>query len=137
LKSAHSVAVDSVAFNVQPRRTGQLLIGSSRQFGQQSAAIDGAMLARMLDRAISYMPGLATLSGIRSWTGFRAATPDKLPLIGPVPGFDRVYVASGHEGLGITTSLGTAKLLFDELLGRPSAIPREPYSASRSVSVHV
>ena len=33
LKSAHSVTSDSVAFNVQPRRTGQLLIGSSRQYG--------------------------------------------------------------------------------------------------------
>src|SRR5581483_5321787 len=28
LKSAHSISTDSVAFNVQPRRTGQLLIGS-------------------------------------------------------------------------------------------------------------
>jgi glycine/D-amino acid oxidase-like deaminating enzyme len=32
LKSAHSVTADSVAFNIQPRKTGQLLIGSSRQF---------------------------------------------------------------------------------------------------------
>ncbi|HKY41740.1 MAG TPA: FAD-dependent oxidoreductase, partial [Pyrinomonadaceae bacterium] len=31
LKSAHSLTSDSVAFNIQPRRTGQLLIGSSRQ----------------------------------------------------------------------------------------------------------
>ena len=32
LKSAHSVGTDSVAFNVQPRQTGQVLIGSSRQY---------------------------------------------------------------------------------------------------------
>jgi glycine/D-amino acid oxidase-like deaminating enzyme len=76
------------------------------------------------------------LSGIRAWTGFRAATPDKLPLIGRVPGFERLYVASGHEGLGITTSLGTAKLLADAILNRPSAIPSEPYAASRSVAAH-
>ena len=36
LKSAHSVASDSVAFNVQPRKTGQILIGSSRQYGDES-----------------------------------------------------------------------------------------------------
>ena len=35
LKSAHSTASDSVAFNVQPRMTGQLLIGSSRQHRQR------------------------------------------------------------------------------------------------------
>lgn len=137
LKSAHSIASDSVAFNVQPRSTGQLLIGSSRQFGQHDSTVDGHVLARMLARAISYMPGLEPVSGIRAWTGFRAATPDKLPLIGPVPGFERLYVASGHEGLGITTSLGTAKLLVDGILQRPSAIPPEPYAASRSVAVHV
>jgi glycine/D-amino acid oxidase-like deaminating enzyme len=136
LKSAHSVASDSVAFNVQPRLTGQLLIGSSRQFGHNTSAVDGDMLSRMLARAISYMPGLEPLSGLRAWTGFRAATPDKLPLIGPVPGFERLQVASGHEGLGITTSLGTAKLLVDGILQRPSAIPPEPYYASRNISVH-
>src|SRR5262249_54228721 len=33
LKSAHSTTADSVAFNVQPRINGQVLIGSSRQYG--------------------------------------------------------------------------------------------------------
>src|ERR1022692_2668169 len=81
LKSAHSTTADSVAFNAQPRRTGQVLLGSSRQFGSETAAIESHMLARMLQRAEEYMPGLADLIAIRTWTGFRAATPDKLPLI--------------------------------------------------------
>lgn len=132
LKSAHSVATDSVAFNVQPRRTGQLLIGSSRQYGIEDRAIDPALLARMLVRASEFMPEISGLSAIRTWTGFRAATPDKLPLIGKWPGHDRLYMAAGHEGLGITTSLATSKLLVDELLGRESAIPRAPYAAGRS-----
>ncbi len=136
LKSAHSLKSDSVAFNVQPRLTGQLLIGSSRQFGLEDPAVDYPILSRMLRRAVEYMPELAQLSGVRVWTGFRAATPDKLPLIGRVPGFSRVYVASGHEGLGITTSLGTAKLLVDQILNRPCAIPCEPYLAERKLSLH-
>ena len=37
LKSAHSLTADSVAFNIQPRKTGQLLIGSSRQFDVDDA----------------------------------------------------------------------------------------------------
>jgi glycine/D-amino acid oxidase-like deaminating enzyme len=136
LKSAHSISSDSVAFNVQPRRTGQLLIGSSRQYGVDDAVTEQAMLARMLRRALEYMPALAACSGIRAWTGFRAATPDKLPLIGLAPGYSRVYIASGHEGLGITTALGTAKLLVDQLLGRPSAIPGEPYRVDRTTVLH-
>ena len=132
LKSAHSVQTDSVAFNVQPRKTGQLLIGSSRQYGVEDAVIETAMLTKMLRRAIEYMPALRDVSAIRGWTGFRAATPDKLPLIGECPDVPGVYLATGHEGLGISTSLATAKLLCDLLMNRESAIPREPYSPSRT-----
>jgi glycine/D-amino acid oxidase-like deaminating enzyme len=131
LKSAHSLTEDSVAFNIQPRRTGQVLIGSSRQYGVEEKTVDTAILSRMLERAREYMPRLGQLSAIRTWTGFRAATPDKLPLIGPCPDHNGLYLATGHEGLGITTSLGTAKLLVDQLLNRPPAIPIEPYLPSR------
>jgi len=131
LKSAHSLTVDSVAFNIQPRRTGQVLIGSSRQYGIEDSRVDPEILGRMLARALEYMPGLKGLSAIRVWTGFRAATPDKLPLIGRCPGHDRLYLATGHEGLGITTSLATAKLLVDQLLERPSRIPIDPYLPNR------
>jgi glycine/D-amino acid oxidase-like deaminating enzyme len=62
----------------------------------------------MLRRAIEYMPGLAELSAIRVWTGFRAATPDKLPLIGPCPD-------------------ASAPLLADGVLGRKPAIAAEAY----------
>jgi glycine/D-amino acid oxidase-like deaminating enzyme len=132
LKSAHSLTSDSVAFNVQPRRTGQVLIGSSRQYGVDDLKVEAIMLHRMLQRACEYMPGLAQLSAIRAWTGFRPATLDKLPLIGPFPGAEWLFLATGHEGLGITTSLGTAKLLADQLLNRPSQIPVEPYLPARA-----
>ena len=131
LKSAHSTAADSVAFNVQPRKTGQLLIGSSRQFGAEQSSVDSHMLTAMLARARCYMPEIAMLSAIRTWTGFRAATADKLPLIGPCPGQPRQYLATGHEGLGITTSLATGRLVVDQILGRTPAIPAEPYLPGR------
>ncbi|MEO8128571.1 MAG: FAD-dependent oxidoreductase [Bryobacteraceae bacterium] len=137
LKSAHALDADSVAFNVQPRRTGQILIGSSRQYGVEDSTTEPPMLKAMLRRAVEYMPGIANLSAIRSWTGFRAATPDKLPLIGRCPGYDNVYLATGHEGLGITTSLATARLLSDCILGRESAIPRSLYLPERSHALHV
>ncbi len=135
-KSAHLTTADSVAFNVQPRSTGQILIGSSRQYGAEDGAIDEQTLRRMLNRAIEYMPGLESLSIIRTWTGFRAATPDKLPLIGLCPGYEGLYLATGHEGLGISTSLATARLLADEILGRDSEIPRLPYQPARNLALH-
>ncbi len=134
LKSAHSLTADSVAFNVQPRKTGQVLIGSSRQYGAENSAVDELILSRMLHRAFEYMPDLNFLSAIRVWTGFRPATPDKLPLIGPSPQDPSVLVAAGHEGLGITTSLATAKLICAQILGQRPAIPFQPYLPSRQMA---
>lgn len=131
LKSAHQSSGDSVAFNVQPRPTGQLLVGSSRQYGDATRAVDYALLGKMLARAVAYMPRLAELSATRVWTGLRAATPDMLPLIGPSPDDATVWLATGHEGLGITTALGTARLVADSLAGRTPAIAPEPYLPAR------
>ncbi|MGA9670711.1 MAG: FAD-dependent oxidoreductase [Terracidiphilus sp.] len=131
LKSAHSSTADSVAFNVQPRKTGQILIGSSRQFGAEDREASQQILSAMIQRARWYMPEIAGLSVIRVWTGFRAATPDKLPLIGPWPEDESLFLATGHEGLGITTSLGSARILVDYLLKDEIAIPIEPYLPGR------
>jgi glycine/D-amino acid oxidase-like deaminating enzyme len=134
LKSAHSVTADSVAFNLQPRATGQVLIGSSRQYADESTTVDYGIVRRMIERACEYMPEVAALSALRIWTGFRAATPDKLPLIGPSPEDPKVLLATGHEGLGITTSMATARLITDMLFQRTPPIAQGPYLPSRIAS---
>jgi glycine/D-amino acid oxidase-like deaminating enzyme len=133
LKSAHGAAAESVAFNVQPRATGQVLIGSSRQYDRMDPGVDRHILSRMLRRALDYMPALERLRITRVWTGFRGATEDNLPLIGPCPGRGNVFLAAGHEGLGITTALGTAALIADLVLGREPAIDPRPYAPSRTL----
>ena len=131
LTSAHTMTTESVAFNVQPRATGQLLIGSSRELVGWDPSINPAMVHRMLDRALDFMPALARVSAIRTWTGFRPATPDKLPLIGAWDETPGLWIAAGHEGLGITTALGTGQLLADLIVERETAIDPAPFSPAR------
>jgi glycine/D-amino acid oxidase-like deaminating enzyme len=131
LKSAHDGAADSVAFNLQPRTTGQMLLGSSRQYDRDDLSVDDKITGRMIARATRYVPGIVHLKALRIWTGQRCATPDNLPLIGPLPGMERVFVATGHEGLGITTSLGTARLVAAAITGTDCELPPAPYSPSR------
>ncbi len=128
LKSAHGSDTDSVAFNVQPRPGGQLLVGSSRQFGREVPELDWGMLRRMLARAAEYLPGLHEATALRAWTGLRAATPDHLPIIGPHPDHSGVYLAVGHEGLGVTTALGTAELLAAHLTGQATPLKADEYA---------
>jgi glycine/D-amino acid oxidase-like deaminating enzyme len=130
LKSAHSLTEDSVAFNLQPRKTGQLLIGSSRQYGDLSVQAEPGMLRKMLDRAVEYMPMLAGLSIIRVWTGFRAATPDKLPLVGPTAD-SSVLLAMGFEGLGITNAPGVARLVLHHITKAEIGLDPQPFLPSR------
>ena len=131
IKSSHHSTGPSVAFNLQPRPTGQLMIGSSRQFDTTDPAVEPDMLARMLRRAVDYLPGLSDLNVIRSWTGFRAATPDSLPLIGRHPERDGLWLAVGHEGLGVTTAPGTARLLAAQMTGGTPPFDPAPYLPSR------
>ncbi|HXS04934.1 MAG TPA: FAD-dependent oxidoreductase [Rhodanobacter sp.] len=129
--SAHGEADSSVAFNVQPRPGGQLLIGSSRENCSTTREVSMPMVQRMLQRAFEFLPGLRPLQALRIWTGLRPVSVDGLPYLGRVPDRPGVWVAAGHEGLGITTSLGSARLLVDQLLGREPAIDPRPYDPAR------
>lgn len=131
LKSAHSAEPCSVAMVLQPRPTGQLLIGSSRQLDKCDREIEPEILRRIMERTLHFAPGLANVSVIRTWTGLRAVTPDSLPIIGPHPEIPNLHVATGHEGHGITTSLGTAEIVVSHLTGKVCPIPVEPYLSHR------
>jgi glycine/D-amino acid oxidase-like deaminating enzyme len=129
LASAHGSADESVAFNVQPRHGGQLLIGSSRQFGTDDPAVEPHLIDGIIRAAQRYLPGIADLRALRCWTGFRPATADHLPLIGQ--SHTGVWLATGHEGLGITTAPATARLLVELMRGDQPHLPAEAFAADR------
>ena len=134
LAHAHTMSAASVAFNVQPRAGGQVIVGSSRELVGWDASLDDRMLRRMLARAAEFIPSLASMQMVRTWIGFRPATPDKLPIIGAWPSIPGVWIAAGHEGLGITTSLGTAQIVADLVAGRAPAIDATAFAPTRYTS---
>lgn len=131
LRSAHTMTDVSVAFNLQPRLTGQLLVGSSRELVGWDARVNRAVLASMLARATAFVPRLAALRATRTWTAFRPATRDGLPCIGRLESAAKVWVAAGHEGLGVTMALGTGRMLADLIAARTPAIDPTPYAPMR------
>ena len=136
LASAHGMSTESVAFNVQPRSTGQVLIGSSRELVGWDASSNRDILRRMLERAQRFMPRLGDVQVIRTWTGFRPATPDSLPLIGAWDETPGMWIAAGHEGLGITTALATASIVAACVTGTSSPIDPSPYLPARAMATH-
>jgi glycine/D-amino acid oxidase-like deaminating enzyme len=137
LHSAHTLGGATVAFNVQPRRNGQLLIGSSRELVGFANAINRDLVARMMARAIGLLPALGRRSISRTWVGFRPATPDSLPLIGRWPEIPGVWIATGHEGLGITMAPGTADIIAMEMIGGKPPVPSAPFRPDRPMPAGV
>jgi glycine/D-amino acid oxidase-like deaminating enzyme len=56
---------------------------------------------------------------IHRWAGIFGAVDDRLPLVGPVPGHDGVWVAAGYSGHGNVLGLACGELVAGAILGQP------------------
>ncbi|MCB9886205.1 MAG: FAD-binding oxidoreductase [Planctomycetes bacterium] len=119
------------AVNMQPQTNGGCLIGSTRQFRGMDKTINHALLRRSLSRAQRYVPAVATAPIVRTWVGLRPYAIDKHPLIGPWPQLRGLWIAAGHEGLGISLAPITGRLLAQQLAGLAPAIDHTPYLPAR------
>lgn len=54
------------------------------------------------------------------WPGIFGATEDSLPLVGPVPGHDGVWVSAGYSGHGNVMGLACGELVAQAILGTPA-----------------
>ncbi|RWR80117.1 putative D-amino acid oxidase PA4548 isoform X1 [Cinnamomum micranthum f. kanehirae] len=88
--------------------------GSSRQFTGFSTDVEESIINRIWERAGVFFPTLRELSlpnFVRSRkirVGLRPYMIDGKPLIGPIPGIPKVFLATGHEGEGLCTGYGWA-----------------------------
>jgi glycine/D-amino acid oxidase-like deaminating enzyme len=95
-------------------------IGSTFTAAKPDAA---ALAPGLLENAARFLPAVAGLQprGVRACA--RPSSVDGWPLLGPLPGLEGVSVASGHGAWGITLGPASARLVADQLLGRPAEIP--------------
>jgi D-amino-acid dehydrogenase len=65
------------------------------------------------------------------WRGLRPCAPDGMPLIGRARGRGDVWLATGHQMIGLTAALATARLLADLIEGKPPGLDPAPFRADR------
>lgn len=121
----------AVAANIQQVKNGNLLLGSSRQFVGFDARVDAQVVSMMIKRNLRFFPVLAKVTAIRTWAGFRPYTPDLLPIISAVDSIQGLYIAAGHEGIGITEAPITGKLISQLVTGQAPDLPLGVLSLSR------
>ena len=116
-------------FGIVPMNHGIRLAGTA-----ELASLDAPpnyRRARMLGpMAQKFLPDLG-LDETEEWMGFRPSTPDSLPVIGPVPGSDRAFLAFGHGHLGLTLAAVTGRIVADLIAGRDSGVDLAAYRADR------
>ena len=77
----------------------------------------------ILERVLSVMPALEDAEVVDHLAGVRPLSADRMPLIGPVPGWDGVYLATGHGTKGIHLSAITGRLVADLMVRGDTEVP--------------
>lgn len=116
---------------LQPLPSGQILIGSSREFAGYDREVNRERLAQVARRASKVVPLLGQRRIIRTYAGLRPWTADGRPLIGPTEQVPGVTFATGHSGEGNTRSLITGRLVAALMAGSKPPLDPDPISPDR------
>ena len=105
----------------QQLRDGRIVLGGFRDFSILTEMTDDETTTEPIQAALDAF--LVELLGdmpevTHRWAGIFGLTQDLLPLVGPVPGHDGVWVAAGYSGHGNVFGLLCGELVADALVGR-------------------
>ncbi|MDX1385403.1 MAG: FAD-dependent oxidoreductase, partial [Thermoanaerobaculia bacterium] len=85
-----------------PWRDGRVVAGATRETGSGFAPeTTAAGLREVFDQALDLAPGLAAATFVEVRVGLRPLSADGAPILGRLPGFENVWVATGHGPAGL------------------------------------
>jgi len=117
LPSVHDLDLDVYA---RPEDEGRILAGDGTERFEADPETfrpsgDETFVAHLAESFELRFPGWKDAELVRAWAGVCTATPDRRPLIGPVPGGGGIYCLMGFNGFGIMRAGGAARRLADAI----------------------
>jgi len=111
---------------------GRIVVGATREdgVGFEHRPTAGGVHA-VLEEALRLAPALSEAAWCEPRVGFRPATEDRKPLLGALPGFPNVFLATGHGGYGLEVGPYSGALVAELIVGRTPALDLSPFSAAR------
>ena len=111
--SAHDIDLDVY---VRPEDHGRILAGDGTRLVEVDPDTappggDDEFVAHVAESFADRFPGWADAELVHAWAGVCASTPDRRPLIGPVPGATGLYCICGFNGFGVMRAGGAARQL--------------------------
>ena len=113
-------------------RPNRVVCGATRESDSgYEVRLTAAGVKSVLDEALAVAPGLgnATIAEIR--IGLRPFSPDRLPVLGPAPGYDNIFLCTGHGPSGLQLGPYSGRLVAGLVLGEAPSIDITPFSALR------
>ncbi len=122
-----------------PKQDGTLIVGATQEDVGFDTRVTVSGLAYLLDAATKLVPAIAHSSVERIWAGLRPRTPDNLPILGKVVGWENVVLATGHNSFGMLLSAITGQTIAELVIWgqtpeiiRPFALERFSHTKSDS-----
>ena len=102
---------------------GRLRLAGTLEFSGLNDDLRKPRLEQLMRGASDYLDGIDRAPVVSEWCGLRPCTPDGLPVVGPLPGWDGVFAATGHAMLGLTFGPATGEALADLILTGSPGLP--------------
>lgn len=106
-------------------------LGSTMEFSGYDTRLTPRRLAALERGAGEYLHVPVGEEKREEWFGWRPLTWDDLPIIGRMPGRDRLWLATGHGMMGVSMSVATARLLEELMSGKTPHLDPAPYAMER------
>jgi D-amino-acid dehydrogenase len=106
-------------------------LGSTMEFAGYDATIRPERLQILRNGAQLYLRDPYCEPVLEEWCGWRPMTWDSLPIIDRSPKLQNVFVAAGHNMLGLSMAAGSGRLLTELMTGAQPHIDPRPYSLAR------
>jgi D-amino-acid dehydrogenase len=110
---------------------GGYRLGSTMEFSGHDDSLNERRLAALERGAQAFLQQPFGPEVQEKWCGWRPMSRDDVPLIGRVPGRDRLWLNLGHGMMGVGMSAGGGQLLADLITGRPPALDPTPFDPAR------
>ncbi len=113
---------------VIPRSDGRVLVGSTLEHVGFDKSTTEEASRSLFDTATRIVPELADYEVEHHWAGLRPGSPDGVPFIGAVPGWQGLHLNTGHYRNGLVLAPASTRLMADLLLGRSPVVDPDAYS---------
>lgn len=113
-----------------PQSGGAIIVGGTRHEGEFDQQVTAGGMADLLEDAVSNVPALRDATFLGGRAGVRPGSPDGVPILGPLPTWDGLSIASGHDHAGVMLATGTAELMA-RYISTGDEAPLAPFSIAR------